>query len=180
MEVPHMFLAIHMEIIQWCELTGRANDDLIAKKSVISLLFTLGHLCMYAWVDGIAHVTSASLRNVCSWIYAESDTISCYHPPLRIPLCTNVGQGPHYRKAFPVQTYLTVHCRISAIGLSVNVIGSFQNIEIKWKCLKIQGWVVLFFLKIWFYWKTIFEQICHVREWKFCILYLVKYTITLT
>lgn len=140
----------------------------------------MGHLCMYAWVDGIAHVTSASLRNVCSWIYAESDTISCYHPPLRIPLCTNVGQGPHYRKAFPVQTYLTVHCRISAIGLSVNVIGSFQNIEIKWKCLKIQGWVVLFFLKIWFYWKTIFEQICHVREWKFCILYLVKYTITLT
>lgn len=104
----------------------------------------MGHLCMYAWVDGIAHVTSASLRNVCSWIYAESDTISCYHPPLRIPLCTNVGQGPHYRKAFPVQTYLTVHCRISAIGLSVNVIGSFQNIEIKWKCLKIQGWVVFF------------------------------------
>lgn len=86
---------------------------------------------MYAWVDGIAQVTSAPLRNVCSWIYAESDTISCYHPPLRIPPCTNVGQGPHYRKAFPVQTYLTVHCRISAIGLSVNVIGSFQNIEIK-------------------------------------------------
>lgn len=60
MEVPHMFLAIHMEIIQWCELTrNRLKKGFLmyllywkskwwfnSQKSIISLLFTLGHLLL--------------------------------------------------------------------------------------------------------------------------------------
>lgn len=100
----------------------------------VSLKFTLSRFSTYALNNGVVQATSTPLWNGCSLIYAESGTISCYHPPLRIQPCTNVGQGPHNRNTFTVQSYLTVHCRISAITAPLlNVIRILQSIEINWK-----------------------------------------------
>lgn len=105
---------------------AKKKQKKIIISETVSLSFTRGHLCTYAHDDGIVQATSVPWRNGCSLIYAESDTISCYHPPLRIQPCTNVGQRPNYRNTFTMPSYLTVHCRISAItGPLVNDDGNY-------------------------------------------------------
>lgn len=78
---------------------------------------------------------SAPLRNGCSLIYAESDTISCYHPPLRIQPCTLMWVRGHIIET-PSLCRLISLCIagfLPSLELLMNVTGNFQNIEIKWK-----------------------------------------------